>query len=96
MVSFAESRMAEEPNQMELESHRAVLLSPQNYHALASIQLGGQPNSVDRPVELHFSSFLHQATERNRGKVFPNQDNTWVDPVEYSVYGLVEVDLGQA
>jgi len=69
---FAESRMAEEPNQMELESHRAVLLSPQNYHALASIQLGRHPKTVDQPIELHFSSFFNQAHEGNLPKVHQN------------------------
>jgi acyl transferase domain-containing protein/NAD(P)-dependent dehydrogenase (short-subunit alcohol dehydrogenase family) len=74
MASFADSRMAEEPNQMELESHRAVLLSPQNYHALASIQLGGHPNSVDQPVELHFSSFLNQTNEKDLPKLHQDRN----------------------
>ena len=73
MASIAESRMAEETNQMKLESHRAVLLSPQNYHALASIQLGGHPKTVDQPVELHFSSFLNQAQEGDLSKVHQNR-----------------------
>lgn len=74
MASCSESRIAEEPTQMKWESHRAVLLSPQNYHALASIQLAGQPNSVDQPVELHFGSFLQQAIQSNRTKVLQNQN----------------------
>ena len=73
MASFAESRMAEGTNQMKLESHRAVLLSPQNYHAFASIQLGGHPKTVDQPVELHFSSFLNQAHEGDLPKVHQNR-----------------------
>jgi acyl transferase domain-containing protein/NAD(P)-dependent dehydrogenase (short-subunit alcohol dehydrogenase family) len=73
MASIAESRMAEEPNQMELESHRAVLLSPQNYHALASIQLGGHPTTVEQPVELHFSSFLNHVQEGDLPKVHQNR-----------------------
>lgn len=93
MASWAESRMAEEPTQMEWESHRAVLLSPQNYHALASIQLGGQPNSVDRPVELNFRSFLHQATEKNRTRVLQNQNEMMPTALYAANHSTANADL---